>query len=110
MSDINSFFPGKYIKASDLNGKPLVITITSFGIEKVGDDDKPVLRFEGSTQGLVVNKTNAMSLGAILGNDTSMWLGMRVELYPTKVQFNVNMVDATRIRAVGEGTEEDPFA
>jgi hypothetical protein len=107
--DIASAFPGKYIKCADLAGKTLIITITVVAMEKVGDDQKPVLRFEGSEQGFVLNKTNADILVNILGTETSEWVGKRVELYPTKVQFGSKMVPAIRVQMAGEN-EESPFA
>ena len=101
--DISKLFPGAFIKAADLGGKSCAITIASVGIEKVGDDEKPVLRFEGSQQGFVLNKTNAMLIGDMLGDDTTSWTGQRVELYPTKTQMGAKLVDCIRVRAVGEG-------
>ncbi len=107
--DIQSAFPGKSIKAADLGGNKKVITITGVAMENVGDDTKPVLRFEGSDQGLVLNKTNADMLLDLFGNETSDWAGKRIELYPTKVQFGNKMVPAIRVQMVGE-REESPFA
>ena len=100
--DINAAFPGKFIKAVDLKGQPKVITIQSVAIEEVGKDGaKPVLRWVGSEQGLVLNKTNSMTIASILGNETGSWAGKDIELYPTKTQMGVDIVDCIRVRAPG---------
>jgi hypothetical protein len=100
--DINSAFPGKFIKASDLSGQPKVITIQSVAIEEVGKGEmKPVLRWTGSEQGLVLNKTNSMTIASDLGNETGSWVGKDIELYPTKTQMGADIVDCIRIRVPG---------
>ena len=100
--DINSAFPGKFIKATDLSGQPKVITIQSVAIEEVGKDGtKPVLRWAGCEQGLVLNKTNSMTIASDLGNETGSWVGKEIELYPTKTQMGADIVDCIRVRAPG---------
>ena len=54
----NDVFPGKYLKASDLNGHEPVVTIDRVEMEDVGDGRKPVVYFKGKEKGLVMNKTN----------------------------------------------------
>ena len=100
--DINTAFPGKFIKASDLSGQPKVITIQSVSIEEVGKGEmKPVLRWTGSEQGFVLNKTNSMMIASFLGNETGSWVGKEIELYPTKTQMGADIVDCIRVRAPG---------
>jgi len=99
--DISSLFPGKFIKAADLAGNPKVITIASITNETVGDDLKPVLRWGGSEQGLVLNKTNAMMIAGDLGQETSDWIGKQIEIYPTQTQFGTKIVPAIRVRVPG---------
>jgi hypothetical protein len=101
--DISKAFPGQYIKAADLDG-PKIVTITNVTMEAVGDDSKPVLRWKGSEQGLVLNKTNSMFIAEALGPETSDWTGKEIELYATKTQFGSKIVDCIRTRA--PGTEE----
>jgi len=61
----------KYVKAEDLVGKTVRVTISD--VEDVQFDDKgvkPVLSFEGKEKGLVVNATNFDTLAASLGSNT----------------------------------------
>lgn len=107
--DINQAFPGTFIKAADLGGNIKVITIASVDVETVGDDRKPVLRWEGSDQGLVLNKTNSMMIASDLGAETTDWVGKEIELYPTKTQFGSKVVDAIRVRMPGMADSDAPF-
>ena len=100
--NINEAFPGRFIKAVDLSDQPKVITIQSVAIEEVGKGEmKPVLRWTGSEQGFVLNKTNSMMIASFLGNETSDWVSKEIELYPTRTQMGADIVDCIRIRAPG---------
>jgi hypothetical protein len=63
---ISQLFPSKYVKAVDLNGKTVTLTIAKLAIEELGHgpekERKPVLYFERATKGLVLNRTNAMTI------------------------------------------------
>lgn len=98
--NINEVFPSNYLKASDLNGKKLKLTIESVDMEEIGADRKPVLHFAGKQKGLVLNKSKAAVLSAAFGSETNDWDGMQVAIYPTKVSFNGQMVDAIGIEPV----------
>ncbi len=96
--NINSAFPSDYLKAADLNGKAVRVTIESVDIVKVGDDQKPVLRFAGKDRGLILNKTNAARIvEATSSDETDDWTGWSIVLYPTKVDYAGKRVDAIRI-------------
>ncbi len=59
--NINEAFPSKYLKASDLDGKNVTVTIKSAELEEIGFDkeQKLVLSFVGTDKSMVLNKTNA---------------------------------------------------
>jgi hypothetical protein len=86
-----------YIKAADLPG-PVRVTIADCRMEHFDDESKPLLLFDGAQKGLLLNKTNAGVLVAALGEETDLWRGHLVELYPTRVPFGGRMVDAVRLR------------
>lgn len=90
---ISEMFPSKYIKADDLQGQRLLLTIMSVTIEEVGEKEhKPVMRFVGKEKGLVLNKTNATSIAQIYGDDTMAWSGQRIELMAVPTTFNGKQV------------------
>ena len=116
MPNINDAFPSKYLKAADLKGKPVALTIKETKSENVGDDLKLVVYFKGTDKGLVLNKTNAKSFALVTGSaDTDDWSGKKITLYPTKVEFQGSRVPAIRVEEPDEQDntpdhdEEPPF-
>jgi len=96
--NINEQFPSKYLKASDLNGGKIVVTIKDCIVETLGDDRRPVLYFAGKEKGVVLNKTNATNLSEAFGPDTEDWTGKKVTLYVADVDFQGRSMEAIRIR------------
>ena len=96
--NINAAFPGAYLKAADLQGRAVRVQIQDCVMEHLDDGDKPLLTFAGKDRGLILNKTNGGILAAALGDETDLWRGHTIELYPDKVMFSGRMVDAIRVR------------
>ncbi len=90
-------FPGKYLRADDLEGDTPV-TMKSLGLEEINDEKKPVLYFGEQAKGLVLNKTNGNSIASLHGNETDDWPGKKIILYATEVDFRGEIVDAIRVR------------
>ena len=113
--DINKLFPSKWLKAEDLSGHTVKVTISSVVVEEIGNDQKPVVYFTGKEKGLSLNKTNAMVIGDKYGPNTDAWTGHELELYPDRTMFQGAMVDCIRLRIpippAVEGAEavEPPF-
>lgn len=111
MPDIANAFPSKYLKASDLQGGEPVVTLDHVAFEAVGQDrqQKAVLYFKGKEKGLVLNKTNANKITALLGTGvTEEWEGRKVRLYATETQFAGDTVDCIRIKAATNGARPAP--
>ncbi len=113
--NIEQSFPSPYVKASDLNGKPSLLTIRTCVREELGQgndkEKKPVLYFKEAQKGLVLNKTNANVIADAYGKMTEDWEGKTVEVYPTRVEFRGNLVDGIRVRIQQEAkTEKQPDA
>jgi hypothetical protein len=91
-------FPSSYLKAEDLNGKAVKVTIESVSMEKMGDDTKPAVHFVGKDKTLVLNKTNAWRIVDATGSDdTDDWGGWTITLYPCKVEYQGKSVPAIRV-------------
>lgn len=97
---ISSAFPSDYLKASDLNGRQVTVTMAKVTVEKIGKDSKPVLYFQGKQKGMVLNKTNANAIAANYGEDTDQWAGCTITLFETMVDFQGKSVPAIRVRVV----------
>lgn len=100
MVNINDEFPSKYLKASDLQGHAVKVTIKDVGSEQIGGDRKLIMYFTGKDKGMVLNKTNARTIGDVFGDDTDDWRGKAVEVFAMKVDFQGRMVDGLRVRVL----------
>ena len=102
MSDIRGQFPSKYLKAADLNGAAVKVTIRDVQIENVGrtQDRKPVVYFMGKDKGLVLNRVNSNKIAEIAGSfDTEDWGGTLIAIYPTETEFAGETVECIRVKA-----------
>lgn len=103
MPDINKAFPSNYLKASDLAGNQVVVTIDRVEFELVGREreEKAVVYFLGKNKGVVLNKTNAKKITEIAGSAlTEEWHGVAIVLYPTETEFGGETVECIRIKPV----------
>lgn len=96
--NINEAFPSNYLKATDLQGREATVRIDRLEFEKVGDDTKPVLYFQGKDRGIVLNKTNATNISAAYSQETGNWIGKSVTLFTAWVDFQGKSVEAIRVR------------
>ena len=98
-------FPSKYLKAADLNGDPLVVTIVSAPLETLKNPEgkeqtKTVLYFRGTKKLLPLNLTNWDSVADVTGeSDSENWAGCKIELYPATTEMKGKTVDCIRVRA-----------
>ena len=96
---ISNSFPSTYLRHSDLDGRDFVLTMDQIRMEKVGDDDKPVLYFQNANKGLVLNKTNANMVVSLYGDETTNWKGQRIVAFPTTTEYQSRTVDCIRLKA-----------
>jgi hypothetical protein len=97
-------FPSKYLKATDLKGKPRIVTIERAPYEPLKgldgkENQKIVLYFENVAKSLPLNATNFDAVCNATGFlDTEDWPGQQIELYPAKTTMGGKTVDCIRIR------------
>ena len=73
----DDMFPGKFLKAADLNGHPVKVNIEKVELQDVvgqgkEQDYKWVLYFQGKQKGLILNKTNGRAITDVY-EDTEAW-------------------------------------
>jgi hypothetical protein len=95
---ISEEFPSQYLKAADLGGREIRVTMANTEREKLGNDNKLVLYFKGKEKGLVLNKTNAGTISDAYGDDTEDWFDNPLILFSVKTDFQGKVVDAIRCR------------
>ena len=99
---IDQLYPSKFLRCSDLNNKPLRVTIKSLKREDVVGEQKVIMSFTNGTNQLILNKTNARAIAKELGDETKTWPGKEIVLIPAVVDFKGDTVDAIRIRPATE--------
>jgi hypothetical protein len=103
---ISEAFPSKYLEGKTLDGD-LSLTIKHVEMETVGQGDdvdtKPVVYFNEVNKGLILNKTNANTVSHLHGDDTEDWIGKRITIFPTEVDFQGKQVMAIRVRLRAPG-------
>jgi hypothetical protein len=105
-TNINDYFPSRYLKAHDLKGKTPTVTIARVTFDQVRGgrtgsvETKAILHFAGKDKGLLLNKTNARAIIAIAGTAiTEQWTGVTVTLFATIDTFGKEQHDVIRIKA-----------
>lgn len=85
--DFDLLFPGRFIKAADLRGKDVTLTISAVVVDELigdkGTEMKGIVSFAGKKKQLVLNKTNGLCLKQMFGRETDGWIGKRVTIFPT---------------------------
>ena len=100
--NITEVYPSKYLKADDLNGMTVNVTIKFVCMESMmGNDkknvDKPVIYFNEYLKGLVMNKTNSKAITALYGKETELWKNKPVRLSIVQIDAFGEVTDAIRI-------------
>lgn len=95
-------FPSKYVASEDLKGQDVTVTIADVRVEELrsekGTERKPVVYFAGMTKGLVLNVANTETIVSMLTDDTDLWIGRAITLFPTQTNFGKKVVPCIRVR------------
>lgn len=109
MSSWRDSIPSKYLKAADLDGRPRLVTIKRFSVEKSDTEKFPVVWFVEEDKGLRLNVTNGKKIESIAGSsDPARWAGKRVVMYPTETELRGETVDCIRVREPKPGAKLPP--
>lgn len=96
---ISNAFPSDYLKAADLNGRQVKVSMSHVEMKDIGGEHKPILFFVGHEKGIVLNKTNANNIALAYGDDTDDWTDKEIILFEAMVDFQGKTVPAIRVRA-----------
>jgi hypothetical protein len=114
MADIvEDFFPSRFIRAADLKGKEIDVTIDRVEAEDLENDGKkvtkPIVHFKNAgIKPLVCNKTNGLTIAAALGEvDYKKWAGRQIRLYADLVSFKGKVTEAVRVKRIPPPLKED---
>ena len=105
MATKDDLFASRFFKGDGFK-RPLDVEIQECVVEKLKNaegvtKEKLVIYFVGQKQQLVCNATNFDTIAEIVGEDDSdMWAGHKICLFPTTTQLGNKKVPAIRVRAV----------
>jgi hypothetical protein len=108
LETIGEFFPSNYLRAADLGGNDVIVTIDCVTGEEFEDEGrkrvKPVVHFrEASVKPLVCNKTNSMLLAAACGSEKiAAWTGKQVVLYPDLASYKGKVSEVIRVKRAAQ--------
>ncbi len=85
----------------------LIYTIRDVVMESVGQDaeasKKPIVYFNEVEKGMVINKTNAATISNLYGPETDSWIGKKIAIFATEVDFKGTQTLALRVRIKAPG-------
>jgi hypothetical protein len=98
----DELFPGRFMKAGLLGGKPVTLRIAAVDKEAFPQDDgstkvRGYLSFEKTELQLKINSTNGQCLRAMFGDNVQEWVGKRVTFKPDRDKMAGAPVDCIRI-------------
>jgi len=82
----DQLYPSRFIKAGELMGKKVTLTIADVNMERlIGDDGKEkakaLISFRETEKQLVACKTNGLCIKSMFGKELSAWVGKRITLF-----------------------------
>jgi hypothetical protein len=81
----DQLYPGRFIKAPELLGKKVTLTISDVELEDLEGDDgkktKALVRFKETQKMLVLCKTNGICIKEMFGKVIAEWIGKRITLF-----------------------------
>src|SRR5882757_10363183 len=82
----DQLYPGRFIKAQELLGKKVTLTISDIELEDlIGDtgaaQTKCIISFKETPKKLVACKTNGLCIKEMFGKELANWMGKRVTLF-----------------------------
>ncbi len=92
--DWDELFPSRFLKAGELKGRDVTLTISGIALEDLPQDKggtrvRGILSFNGTKKQLVLNRTNGEAIKALFGRDTGEWIGKRVTFYPAHINMEI---------------------
>ena len=85
-TNYDQLYPGRFLKAGELLGKKVTLTIADVDLEElVGDTGKPqvkcIVSFKETQKKLVACKTNGICIREMFGKVIADWIGKRITLF-----------------------------
>ena len=106
--ELSDVFQGNTLKAADLEGKKVTVTIADVQAKEFDDGNKLVIAFKNAKKAMVCNVTNARRIAKLHGENTDGWLGKPITLHTEMVDFKGDLVEAIRVFVTPEMIHKKP--
>lgn len=114
---VNDLFPSPWLSAGDLAGRTITVRIASISLEQLRQPDgrmelKAILSFDHAHKRMILNKTQAQAIAAILGSPVfDDWPGHRITLSVGRAPNGrdtilITPADPAPIPQVGQGDDK----
>jgi len=82
----DQLYAGRFLKAGELLGKKVTLTISDVDLEELQGDDgakkaKAIISFTETEKKMVSCKTNGVCIKEMFGKELKNWLGKRITIY-----------------------------
>jgi len=82
----DQLYAGRFLKATELLGKKVTLTISDVDLEELQDDSgakkaKAIISFRETEKKLVACKTNGICIREMFGKELVNWIGKRITLF-----------------------------
>ena len=113
--DYEAMFPGRFLKAADLAGREVTLTVERIEMSDLEEDDgekkqRGIMRFVGKKKGLLMGRTNGEACRAMWGRDMDGWAGKRVTIGPDVVKEKGQFFGEPCIRVHGSPDLDGPVS
>jgi hypothetical protein len=111
--NINEIYGGNGLKPEDLKGREATVTISDcvqVEFTENGKKEKKLeLFFHKASKSLICNKTNALTIAGMYGEETDNWIGKKITLIPSQTDFKGEQVKCIRVKLTApQQTQQAP--
>jgi hypothetical protein len=106
--ELSEVFTGNTLKASDLRGNKVPVTIADIEAREFDGIPKLVISFKNAKKTFVCNVTNARRIAKLYEENTDGWIGKTITLHTEMVDFKGDLVEAIRVFVTPEMLHQKP--
>ena len=114
MTNVNDIYKttGSNMRADDLGDKSWALTISEIEEYEFDDGLKAILKFDKSSKGLILNKTNARRIAEMHGEEMDAWIGKKIILASEPTEYQGQPTTGIRVQTekqMASPEDEIPF-
>lgn len=105
--ELSDVFKSSSLKAADLAGREVTLTIAGFKSQDFDDGTKLILSFQETDKDLICNKTNANTIKDMYGGTIDNWVGRQITLIQSQTDYGGKQVPCIRVK-IGQAPSQQP--